>query len=461
MIRLFRVSIPVSVLGLLTTESALLLSCYIVACYWELGVDASPYLSDNNGIGRSAAVAFVFVFGAYLADLYEQIRVRSRVVLVSRIMTILGAALICEAILGYLNPDWALPKAVVMTGTVSALVALSAWRILYSSAVLSAVGSQKVLFLGSGPLMENLSKRLHETPELGIKAVGYLAEHQTSELGLPPCLGHLDDVMNVVGRVQPDRVVLAITDRRGRLPMEDLLDLRFSGVLIEEATTLYEEVLGRVCVDEIRPSHLILSSHLGPRRWTVRLQSVYATVIAATAFLLTFPVFVLAALVVKLTSRGPVFYRQTRVGLNGEPFSVYKLRSMYEDAESRTGAVWASENDPRITPAGRFLRKTRLDELPQLLNVLRGEMTIVGPRPERPEFVRQLSQSIPFYRQRHCVKPGITGWAQINHQYGDSFDNAKTKLEYDLYYIKNLSPSLDLYIMFQTLKIMILTRGAR
>jgi lipopolysaccharide/colanic/teichoic acid biosynthesis glycosyltransferase len=134
---------------------------------------------------------------------------------------------------------------------------------------------------------------------------------------------------------------------------------------------------------------------------------------------------------------------------------------MYEDAESRTGAVWASENDPRITPVGRFLRKTRLDELPQLLNVLRGEMTIVGPRPERPEFVRQLSEKIPFYRQRHFVKPGITGWAQINHQYGDSFENAKTKLEYDLYYIKNLSPSLDLYIMFQTLKIMILTRGAR
>jgi exopolysaccharide biosynthesis polyprenyl glycosylphosphotransferase len=243
--------------------------------------------------------------------------------------------------------------------------------------------------------------------------------------------------------------------------MEDLLELRFSGVVIEEATSLYEEVFGRVCVDQIRPSHLILSSQLGPRRWTVRLQAVYGMLIAAAGFLVSLPLLLLAMVAVKLTSRGPVFYSQTRVGAHGEPFKVHKLRSMYHDAEARTGAVWASENDPRITPVGRFIRKTRLDELPQLINVLKGEMSVVGPRPERPEFVRELSQRIPYYHQRHCVKPGITGWAQICHQYADSFENAKTKLEYDLYYIKNLSPSLDLYIMFQTIKIMILTRGAR
>jgi lipopolysaccharide/colanic/teichoic acid biosynthesis glycosyltransferase len=154
-----------------------------------------------------------------------------------------------------------------------------------------------------------------------------------------------------------------------------------------------------------------------------------------------------------------VFYRQTRVGLGGKPFSIYKLRSMRQDAEAATGAVWASQNDPRITPVGRFLRKTRIDELPQLINVLKGEMTIVGPRPERPEFVRHLNHAIPFYQQRHCVKPGITGWAQINHRYGDTMEDTKVKLEYDLFYIKNLSPSLDAYIMFQTAKTMLLSRG--
>jgi sugar transferase (PEP-CTERM system associated) len=461
MIRLFKVSIPLSVIGLLTTEPALLLACYVLACYWELGREAVTYLNDDNGIARSAVLALAFVFGAYLTDLYEQVRVRSWIALISQVMSILGAALIFEAVIGFLNPDWALPKEVVLTGSVWAMVAVSGWRILYSIAIISAVGTQKILFLGSGPLMSTLAAKLQKFPEIGIRPIGYLADHKPLDVEFPPCVGDVDDVMSVVSRLKPDRVIISTADRRGHLPMQDLLDLRFSGVLIEEATVLYEEVTGRICVDEIRPSHLILSSHLGPRRWTVRLQTIYATIFAVVAFVLTLPLLLLAALTVKLTSRGPVLYSQTRVGLNGEPFRVYKLRSMYQDAEARTGAVWASENDPRIIPVGRFLRKSRLDEIPQLINVLKGEMTIVGPRPERPEFVRKLEQLIPYYRQRHCVKPGITGWAQINHQYSDDFENTKAKLEYDLYYIKNLSPSLDAYIMFQTLKIMMLTRGAR
>jgi lipopolysaccharide/colanic/teichoic acid biosynthesis glycosyltransferase len=183
--------------------------------------------------------------------------------------------------------------------------------------------------------------------------------------------------------------------------------------------------------------------------------------IAVIAGFVALPIVLLAALLIKATSSGPAFYRQKRVGQNGETFFIYKLRSMYQNAEATTGAVWATQNDSRITPLGRFLRLSRLDELPQLLNVLRGEMTIVGPRPERPEFVRELNQTIPYYRQRHSVKPGITGWAQINYRYGDTIQDTKVKLEYDLYYIKNLSPSLDAYIIFQTAKTMLLSRGAQ
>jgi lipopolysaccharide/colanic/teichoic acid biosynthesis glycosyltransferase len=169
----------------------------------------------------------------------------------------------------------------------------------------------------------------------------------------------------------------------------------------------------------------------------------------------------LTALAVKLSSPGPILYRQPRVGLNGALFVLYKFRSMYAEAEAGTGAVWAAKDDPRITPVGRWLRRLRLDELPQLLNVLRGDMAIVGPRPERPEFVKILTEKIPYYRQRHCVKPGITGWAQINHKYGDTIEDTITKLEYDLYYIKHLSPALDAYIIFHTLKTMVRSRGAQ
>jgi exopolysaccharide biosynthesis polyprenyl glycosylphosphotransferase len=459
MIRIFRVSIPGSVLGLLTSESALLFASYIFAYYWELGIGDYASLNLEHGIARIAAVALAFVFGAYLTDLYTEIRVRSTVLLVSRVMGILGCAVICQAIIGYSYADWALPKSVVITGSMIALVVLSAWRVLYSGAVVTALGAKRILFVGWSPLVFTITGKLQERPELGMKPIGYLAP-RPAETNLLKWLGEPEDVTSIVGRMRPDKVVIAETADTP-LPLNDLLDVRFSGVPIEEATQLYEQALGRVCIDEIQPHQLIRSTELGPRRWTVRLQAIYSTLIALVGLVLAAPLILIAAVLVKLTSKGPVFYRQTRVGSHGEPFSVYKLRSMYEDAEVKTGAVWATHSDPRITPVGRFLRKSRLDELPQLFNVLKGEMSIVGPRPERPEFVRELSQIIPYYRHRHCVKPGITGWAQINYQYGETVQHTKDKLEYDLYYIKNLSPSLDAYIMFQTAKIMLLSRGAQ
>jgi exopolysaccharide biosynthesis polyprenyl glycosylphosphotransferase len=252
-----------------------------------------------------------------------------------------------------------------------------------------------------------------------------------------------------------------MAERRQRLPVHDLLELRFSGIHIEEAQNTYEATFGRVCLRDIRPSQLIFTTELGPNPRKVYWQSIYSLAIAVLAVILVSPVMLLVAIVVRLTSSGPVLYRQKRVGKGDEVFMLYKFRSMYADAEARSGAVWAKKDDPRITPVGRWLRRLRLDELPQLLNVVRGEMTIVGPRPERPEFVRELEKKIPYYRQRHCVKPGITGWAQINHKYSDTLEDTITKLEYDLYYIKNLAPALDAYIMFHTAKVMLLLRGAQ
>jgi exopolysaccharide biosynthesis polyprenyl glycosylphosphotransferase len=243
--------------------------------------------------------------------------------------------------------------------------------------------------------------------------------------------------------------------------MEQLLELRFAGIHIEEAATMYESVFGRVSTADLRPSQLVFSAELGPRSSNVHLQSVYSMILGITGLVISLPIMALVAILVKLSSPGPILYRQTRVGLRGATFQVFKFRSMYADAEASTGAVWATKSDPRITPIGRWLRKLRLDELPQFFNVIRGEMAVAGPRPERPEFCRIIEEKIPFYKQRHSVKPGITGWAQINQQYADTIEDSITKLEYDLYYIKNLAPSLDAYIIFHTLKVMLLSRGAR
>jgi len=243
--------------------------------------------------------------------------------------------------------------------------------------------------------------------------------------------------------------------------MERLLELRTLGLFIEEAAQTYEYVLHRVSTRDLRLSDLIFSSSYGPQPHRIIFQSLYSWVVAAILTAVTLPVMAVVAVLVKLTSPGPILYRQTRVGLNGAPFVLFKFRSMNKDAEAETGAVWSTKDDPRVTPLGRGLRRLRLDELPQLFNVLRGEMSVVGPRPERPEFVQVLQTKIPYYAQRHAVKPGITGWAQINHKYGDSLDDTIVKLEYDLYYIKHGALSLDLFILFHTFKTMLLGRGAQ
>jgi exopolysaccharide biosynthesis polyprenyl glycosylphosphotransferase len=237
--------------------------------------------------------------------------------------------------------------------------------------------------------------------------------------------------------------------------------LRFSGIHFEEEPDTFESTFGRVLTRQLRPSRLIFSTELGPGRRSLLWHSLYSTVVAVLVTPIFLPVTAIVAVLVKLTSAGPVFHRQVRVGLNGAPFTVYKFRSMHVNAEAQTGAVWAKRDDPRVTKIGKWLRRLRLDETPQLLNVLRGEMSLVGPRPERPEFVKSLSEQIPFYSYRHCVKPGITGWAQINYKYGDTLEDTIIKLEYDLYYIKNLALWLDTFIIFHTLKVMLFSETAQ
>jgi sugar transferase (PEP-CTERM system associated) len=274
-------------------------------------------------------------------------------------------------------------------------------------------------------------------------------------------IGLTEQLEAIVKREGIDRIVVAMGERRGQLPTEGLLQLSLAGnVSIEEGATFYERVSGRVSLNMIRPSWLIFSGRGRQAKLTTISRNTVHWLVALIGFLLCVPIMIVTALFIKLDSRGPVFYKQERVGKNGRRFVLMKFRSMKVDAE-KSGPVWASKSDDRTTRVGRIIRKVRIDETPQFLNILKGEMSFVGPRPERPHFVAQLAEEIPYYEQRHLIAPGLTGWAQIKYPYGASIEDARQKLQYDLFYIKNYSLILDAIIMFETIKIILFGRGAQ
>jgi sugar transferase (PEP-CTERM system associated) len=458
-IRLFRVFIPASVVALLISEIILVLGCYVLATYF-LGLDPAFFLFEEGNYWKLLVVTATIILGLYFQDLYGDLRITTNILLVQQVCLAVGLSLLISAFIGYIDRTALLGRSLMMIGSMGVVILLPLWRIFFWRYVIAGLRSERVLLLGNSSILGEVITVLLARPEFGYKLVGYLCEDQPCDFPIP-CLGTIADVRAVCEQHRPMRIVVGMAERRNRLPVQDLLEIRFGGVIVEDAADTYEVALHRVCSSKIQPSQLIFSSMLGPRRNALTLQVFYSLIFSVISLIIGAPLMLLTALAVKLTSRGPVLYRQRRVGINGRVFTVYKFRSMYVDAEARTGAVWASKDDPRITPLGKWLRKLRLDELPQLWNVLKGDMSIVGPRPERPEFVEMLALQIPYYRQRLAVKPGITGWAQINHKYGDTLVDSMIKLEYDLYYIKHLAPALDFYIIFHTIKVMLLSKGAQ
>ena len=460
MIRLFRVFIPASVVALLLSEILLVTACYSVATIFTVSFDAGFYLFVQGNFWKVLLIASCIILGLYFQDLYTDLRITSRILLVQQVCLAVGCALLFMAFLGYLKPDFVLGRWLTIVGSLAVIVLLPPWRIFFWTYIIGAMNSERVLLVGNSSILGEVISCLMERPEFGYTILGYLCEDEPCAFPVP-CLGAVTNVRQVCDEYKPTRIVVGMAERRNRLPVQELLEIRFGGIIIEDAADTYEIAMRRVCSRKIQPSQLIFSSMLGPRPHAIAIQNFYSFVIGIFGLVVFSPLMLLTAIAVKLSSPGPVFYRQRRVGTNGHVFTLYKFRSMYVDAEARTGAVWASVDDPRITPIGRWLRKLRLDELPQLWNVVKGDMAIVGPRPERPEFVDLLAHQIPYYRQRLAVKPGITGWAQINHKYGDTELDAMIKLEYDLYYIKNVAPALDFYIIFHTIKVMLLSRGAQ
>ncbi len=446
--------------ALLISEVLLILGCYVASSLFTTYLDPWVYLVVENNYWKLFVVAGLVILGMYFQDLYGELRIISRILLVQQVCLSVGCALLVMAFLGYLYPDLLLGRWLMIAGSLGVVIVVPVWRVFYWKYIVAVLRSERALFLGSSSILGEVAETVLAKPEFGYNIIGYLSEEGPCDFPIP-CLGTVSELRAIYEHYKPTRIVVGMAERRNRLPVQDLLEIRFGGVLIEDAADTYEMALRRVCSRKIQPSQLIFSSELGPRPHAIAIQNFYSLIIGIVGLAAFLPLMLLTAIAVKITSKGPILYRQRRVGLNGKVFTVYKFRSMYVDAEARTGAVWAKKDDPRITPIGKWLRKLRLDELPQFWNVVNGDMAIVGPRPERPEFVDLLAHQIPYYRQRLAVKPGITGWAQINHKYGDTELDAMIKLEYDLYYIKNVAAALDFYIIFHTVKVMLLSRGAQ
>lgn len=463
MIRLFRVFIPVGTVTLLLSEILLVTASFVIACYLVFQADPTDYLLYDGGMVRIFVVLLCILIGLHFHDLYSQIYLKSRLVLFQQLSLVIGIAFLLQGLISYVDRDLRMPVRIMVVGSFLSMALIFVWRTIFSLYALQVVGRDRLLLVGSSPVLEDIARYVGDHPEAGLAVAGYVDDAPEPGVELPggKFLGPVASLREIVQATKPNRIVVGMFERRNRVPVTELLDLRFAGHIIEEAGSAYERICGRVCIKELRPSQLIYSGELGPSRQTLFYQVLVHTALAGLGVIVASPLMLLTALAVRLSSAGPVLYRQVRVGMDGVNFTLYKFRSMRADAEAGTGAVWAIKDDPRITAVGRIIRKLRFDELPQLFNVLRGDMALVGPRPERPEFVKALSEQIPYYRQRHCVRPGITGWAQISYKYGDTLEDTITKLEYDLYYIKNMSLSLDNYIIFHTIKAMLLSRGAQ
>jgi sugar transferase (PEP-CTERM system associated) len=329
----------------------------------------------------------------------------------------------------------------------------------------TVIPKDKIVILGIAGLATSVARELSRRNDLTVHLLGFIeppnapADRGASLLGRP-ILGKAGQLQSLVSYYGISRIVVAVEDLRNALPVHDLVRLRVQGIRVEDAHSTIAALTGRVWLETVKPSWFVFSDGFQRSLLTLLLKRLLDLVCGLTGLVLTAPLILLIAIVIRLDSKGPVIFRQTRVGLRGKPFQLLKFRSMCLDAE-RSGPVWATEKDPRVTRAGRFLRKYRLDELPQFVNIIRGEMSFVGPRPERPVFVERLRNEISYYDERHSIRPGLTGWAQVQYRYGATIEDARRKMEYDLFYLKNMSVPFDCAIILRTIRIVLTGRGGR
>lgn len=453
--------VPGRVFVMVAAENALIAASICALAWlpvWQKDSEGSVHL---RSLQVGVAIALICQLTFYYFDLYDLRSISSKRALIGRLLSACGTCCLVLAASAVVFP-WLRMRMGVLEVTFLCLVLL----ILLARLSLEWItrlftAGERILVLGSGAVAMSIVHEIRGRSDLSLRLVGMLMEPEYGE-EIPGAkrLGQVDELASVLEQHQADRIVVALQDRRGRLPVDLLLRYRSKGVRIEEAATLFEKLTGRVPIETIPARLLLFSDGFNAANCVENVVArSLAIVLSAFCLVVCLPLMLLVAAVIRIESRGPVFFRQERVGRDGAVFNILKFRSMRVDAEESTGPQWSLPNDPRITRIGSVIRKLRIDELPQLVNVLVGDMNLVGPRPERPYFVEQLKEQVPFYDLRHAVRPGLTGWAQVSYPYGASVEDVKRKLEFDLFYVKNASFALDLAILFQTVRTVLLGKG--
>jgi sugar transferase (PEP-CTERM system associated) len=465
MVRIGAQRIPQSTLLLLSLDAASVVIGLLTAISLRLRDHRAiaQYLSGPHIVARFALVILVFGIALYYSDLYDRSSLNSGVEVFMGLLQALGSACLVLAMIYYWDEDISLGRGIAAMSGPAIFALMLGSRAVLSKTSLLLYGPKRVLVVGTGSTGISAVREIISRPELNLKVEGFLDEHGLNigkSLVNPGIIGAVGEVETIVNDRRIDSIILSLKERRGNMPVSELLHLKFGGVEVEDAHSFIEKVTGRIHLEQISPSWLILSDGFRKSQFLYAVKRAFDVVIALIAFVLALPLMVLVAIAIWMETGSPVLFRQERTGFKGRSFKIMKFRSMCHSAE-KGGPVWAASDDNRITRVGRFIRKYRLDELPQILNVLRGEMSLVGPRPERPHFCELLEEKIAFFQLRHTVRPGITGWAQVKYQYGASVEESKTKLEYDFFYIKHMSIVLDLAIIFETAKVMLYGRGSK
>ncbi len=462
-LRLFSKDLPLGKLLFVVGEGLLIYVSVVLAAFVRFGSIETSFLSGEI-LGKAALILGVCQASLYYNELYDLKVTDTYLELGIRLTKAVGVASIVLAVIYYLIPQLLIGRDVFIISLVFLGLLLVSWRYAYHWVLRRRLFAERIMIVGHGTLCEEIIHEINSRPDSGYQIAGLVSTNANSPSNLPPDIPAFSmgaSVCQLANDFDAKRIIVAMDERRGKLPTEDLLRCKMGGIQVQEGETLYEELTGRLFVENLNPSWLIFSDGFRKPRITRFVKRFTGSVIAGVLLLLTLPLVAIIAVAIKLDSKGPIFFKQERCGMDSRPFSLVKFRSMIHEAEALSGPVWATDDDWRVTRVGKILRKYRLDELPQIWNVLKGEMSFVGPRPERPAFVEKLSETIPYYSERHTVKPGITGWAQVCYQYGSSVEEALEKLKYDLFYVKNMSLAMDLMILFKTVKIVLLRSGAR
>lgn len=462
MIRLFHVYFPRRVVILTIGEALIVYASFLVAALIRFRADSFLMLNYEGGFFKIGLVSGVLMLCMYYQDMYDFMVLGNPREVLTRLVQVLGITCLIMAFLPYLLPAARLEIGFFVLGIVLVGLSVAGWRKVFWALNRSLPLARRAIILGAGHLVTTLAREIRTHAEWGVRVVGYVGRPlDTAGPDELPYLGGCEDLPAVVERERAGQVIVTMEERRGSLPVEPLLKLKAQGVLIQDGAEVYESLTGKISLESLRLSWLLFSPGFWVSGGMLFYKRLTSILISVLGLLLSVPLMAIIAVAIRLDSKGPVIFRQKRVGQDGKVFDLYKFRSMQEGVDAPGQHKPAQENDQRFTRVGRWLRRTRLDELPQLYNILRGDMYFIGPRPFVPNQEEELSQKIPYYRQRWSVRPGATGWAQVNHGYCATVEDNAEKLAYDLFYIKNMSIGLDLLIIFRTAKVLLLGRGSR